>query len=312
MNYRHKSPFKNFHKKCLGVFYDYRNIAIIFCCYSLIGTGLVLGASSLFGEDAVLYRLSGQMEPEGSSEVLIAEAAAFQEQNIDAILEKFQSNKVSYSLTDDDSSESRQETSAESTEKSSKKLSSKSSAKASTSADETDTAADTSQQEALSSAAKNAESELAASEKKKEKTAKKSASAGLPYDISDYSDKEIRILEKIVEAEAGDQSVKGRMMVADVVLNRVSSEEFPDTIKEVVFQKTDSIYQFSPIKDGRYFDVTVSAKTKKAVAKAFQSEDMTDGALYFMSRSGSSEKNVAWFDSSLTRITAYGCHEFFK
>jgi N-acetylmuramoyl-L-alanine amidase len=291
MNYHHTSPFRSFHEKCRGVFYDYRKIASIFCCYSFIGTGLILGASSLFGEEAVWYQLSGQTGQEDTSDALIAEAAAFQEQNTHAILEKLHSDKISYRLTDTDSSQSTTESVSDSSAES---------------------AADISQQEASGSIAENAENEQLASSEKKQKKTTKESTAALPYDRSCYSGKEIRILEKIVEAEAGDQSVKGRMMVADVVLNRVSSKEFPDTIKEVVFQKTDSVYQFSPIKDGRYFNVTVSAKTKKAVQKAFESEDITDGALYFMSRSGSSKKNIAWFDSSLTKITSYGCHEFFK
>ena len=50
------------------------------------------------------------------------------------------------------------------------------------------------------------------------------------------SQKDRQILERIVEAEAGDQSVKGRILVANVVINRIKAEEFPDTVKEVVFQ----------------------------------------------------------------------------
>ena len=117
-----------------------------------------------------------------------------------------------------------------------------------------------------------------------------------------------RILERIVEAEAGDQDLKGRLLVANVVLNRVKSKKFPNTVKGVVFAHR----QFSPISNGSYYRVHVSGKTKRAVRKALQGEDHSRGALYFMCRSASSARNVAWFDRDLKRLFKYGCHEFFR
>ena len=46
-----------------------------------------------------------------------------------------------------------------------------------------------------------------------------------------------RILERIVEAESGDQTIKGRQMVANVILNRMKSEKFPNSVREIVFVK---------------------------------------------------------------------------
>ncbi|MGN1084537.1 MAG: cell wall hydrolase, partial [Lachnospiraceae bacterium] len=56
-------------------------------------------------------------------------------------------------------------------------------------------------------------------------------------------DKEV--LLRIVEAEATCEDIKGRMLVANVILNRVVSEDFPDSITEVVFQNNGVTYQFS-------------------------------------------------------------------
>ena len=117
-----------------------------------------------------------------------------------------------------------------------------------------------------------------------------------------------RILERIVEAEAGDQNVKGRQMVANVIINRIKSKHFPDTVKGVVFAHR----QFSPISNGSYYRVSVSSLTKKAVEKALKEKDNTKGALYFMYRAGSDAGNIRWFDRDLTRLYEYGCHEFFK
>lgn len=66
-----------------------------------------------------------------------------------------------------------------------------------------------------------------------------------------YTEDDLYWLAKIVFAEAEDQPDKGQIAVANVVLNRVKSDEFPDTIKKVIFQKTGKIYQFSPVMDGR-------------------------------------------------------------
>lgn len=123
---------------------------------------------------------------------------------------------------------------------------------------------------------------------------------------------ERQILERIVEAEAGDQDLEGRILVANVILNRVHSKQFPDTIKGVVFANRGGRYQFSPVSNGRYYRVTVSDKTRKAVKRALQGKDNSRGALYFMCRSASDPRNVAWFDRDLTKVAEHGCHEFFK
>lgn len=126
------------------------------------------------------------------------------------------------------------------------------------------------------------------------------------------SSSEKEVLMRIVEAEATGEDIKGKMLVANVVLNRVNNPRFPDTVEEVVFQKTGSLYQFSPIKDGRYYKVSISSETKKAVNRVLDGEDESKGALYFMARSRAKASNVTWFDRALTRIFQYGSHEFYK
>ena len=48
---------------------------------------------------------------------------------------------------------------------------------------------------------------------------------------------DLELLAKLVEAESGNQSLLGRRMVADVVLNRIDHDDFPDNLHDVVFQK---------------------------------------------------------------------------
>ena len=125
-------------------------------------------------------------------------------------------------------------------------------------------------------------------------------------DENDYD-----ILCCIVEAEAGGEDYLGKKLVAEVVLNRVESAKFPNTVEEVVFQE-DGVYQFSPVADGRFYRVTVSEETKQAVDAALTGEDESRGALYFINRKYSSTKALWWFDNRCTPLFFYGGHEFFS
>lgn len=59
---------------------------------------------------------------------------------------------------------------------------------------------------------------------------------------------EMELLAQLVEAEAGNQEFEGKCLVVDVVLNRVESPDFPNTISEVIFQEG----QFSVITNGAF------------------------------------------------------------
>ena len=126
-------------------------------------------------------------------------------------------------------------------------------------------------------------------------------------DENDYD-----ILCCIVEAEAGGEDYLGKKLVAEVVLNRVESAKFPNTVEEVVFQQEDGVNQFSPVADGRFYRVTVSEETKQAVDAALTGEDESRGALYFINRKYSSTKALWWFDNRCTPLFFYGGHEFFS
>lgn len=59
---------------------------------------------------------------------------------------------------------------------------------------------------------------------------------------------EIELLALVIQAEAGNQDELGKRYVADVVMNRVNSKDFPDTISEVLYQKNP--IQFACTVDG--------------------------------------------------------------
>ena len=149
-------------------------------------------------------------------------------------------------------------------------------------------------------------------QKKKAVAKKKKQKRAKACQVMAGSTTDRQILERIVEAEAGGENRKGKILVANVILNRVRHKECPNTIKGVVFAHKGSRYQFSPIADGRYYKVHVSGDTKKAVRQALQGVDGSKGALYFMERRAADSSNVTWFDTALTKLFRYGCHEFYK
>lgn len=123
--------------------------------------------------------------------------------------------------------------------------------------------------------------------------------------------RDYEILLKIVEAEAGGESVEGKILVANVILNRMNSPDFPDTVEEVVYQVVEGYPQFTPTADGRIDTVTVTEETVEAVNRALDGEDLSCGALYFMASDHSEEHNVCWFENNLTWLFSYGGHDFY-
>ena len=131
-----------------------------------------------------------------------------------------------------------------------------------------------------------------------------------PKMILDLDEENLTALYRIVEAEATDQDVYGRMLVANVVINRTYAG-FSSTVKGVIFQTIGGSQQFAPIRDGRYYTVEVTSKTKEAVDRVLKGEDYSNGALYFFQRDLTTAQKAAWFDNELKYLFKYGCHEFY-
>ena len=125
------------------------------------------------------------------------------------------------------------------------------------------------------------------------------------------SDEDYDTLLRIVEAEAGSEDIKGRVLVANVIMNRVKSEDFPDTVTEVVWDNSDGVPQFSPTYDGRINEVSVSDETREAVKQALKGTDYSEGALFFIQKSAAEAHNVKWFEKDLKKLFKYGVHEFY-
>lgn len=131
------------------------------------------------------------------------------------------------------------------------------------------------------------------------------------YCIS-VTDEDIENLMRIVQAEAGGEDRKGKLLVANVVINRVKNPKFPDNITDVVFQKAQNVTQFSPVSNGTIYNVKITEETREVVYSALCGEDNSQGALFFMARKYAEPENAQWFDNNLTYLFSYGGHDFFK
>lgn len=128
------------------------------------------------------------------------------------------------------------------------------------------------------------------------------------------SEHEKEILCRIVEAEVtgtgssfgtSDDVVRTcKFRIARVIINRMMSSDFPNTVEGVVFQKN----QFSPLIDGRYYKVEITDLTREAVEMALDKSipDDIPAALYFTSGKGFSSKRL-----SLIKRDEVG-HKFYK
>lgn len=139
-----------------------------------------------------------------------------------------------------------------------------------------------------------------------------SAKDSLDTPVIKITEEEISMLERIVEAEASGEDMIGKILVANVILNRLADDKFPDTVKDVIFQKSGDGYQFSPISNKRYWKVKVSNETKEAVQRALNGEDYSQGALYFIARKIAKKSSVKWFDNNLKWLFKHGGHEFYR
>jgi len=126
------------------------------------------------------------------------------------------------------------------------------------------------------------------------------------YEITNY---ELEMIYKMVEAETTGGKSDSKVNVAHVIFNRIYSDQFPNTIEEVLFQRN----AFSPVYDGRYYTVGVTQLTIDSVNAALNGLDTTQDSTFFMYRAGSAKKNSTWFEKNLEFVMKDSIgHEFFK
>lgn len=126
-------------------------------------------------------------------------------------------------------------------------------------------------------------------------------SAGAEYNAGD-----LYWLSRIICAESGGEPMRGQIAVGNVVLNRVDSQDFPDTIPEVIFEYNGKI-QFEPVANGTvYKDPT--EQSVEAAKRALDGENTIGKALYFYAPALSQGE---WINDNRTYYRTIGCHRFY-
>ena len=119
----------------------------------------------------------------------------------------------------------------------------------------------------------------------------------------DWDSEDAYLLAKIAMAEAEGEDVEGKALVILVVLNRVWSGKFPDSIPEVIFQDGQS----SPVSNGRFDRVEPDRECYEALELIQLNKwDESQGALYFESDGKSN-----WHRNNLHFLFQHGNHYFY-
>ena len=118
---------------------------------------------------------------------------------------------------------------------------------------------------------------------------------------STYQESEVRILARLVSGEARGEPYVGQVAVAAVVLNRVKSPAFPNTIGGVIFQTG----AFDAVWDGQ-FDMEPTENSVRAARDALNGWDPTGGCLYYYNPSTATN---SWIWTRQVQLTI-GKHAF--
>ena len=120
---------------------------------------------------------------------------------------------------------------------------------------------------------------------------------------SNVNSSNLNLLSRVVYGEARGESYTGQVAVAAVVLNRVKSSSFPNTISGVVYQSG----AFDCVSDGQ-INLTPDATARKAAQDAINGWDPTYGAIYYFNPATATNK---WIWSRPMTVTI-GKHRFCK
>ncbi len=133
-----------------------------------------------------------------------------------------------------------------------------------------------------------------------------------PDMVMSLSEEELDALLTLVEAEAPAEDIYGKILVANVVLNRVLSDEAADTVLGVIYQKIGGSAQFSSTTMSWYWNsIEVTDSTREAVARALSGEDYSQGAMYFYAWKTVSNSKSRWFNENTVYLFTHGGHKMY-
>ncbi|WP_096434954.1 LysM peptidoglycan-binding domain-containing protein [Alteribacter populi] len=128
-----------------------------------------------------------------------------------------------------------------------------------------------------------------------------------PATTASQNEEELELLSRLVHSEARGEPYKGKVAVAAVVLNRIESGEFPNSVEGVIYEThgNGNIYAFEPVQNGE-INRHADEESIRAAQEALNGYDPSNGALYFFNP----ETSTSDWINRLTVDSQIGKHVF--
>jgi N-acetylmuramoyl-L-alanine amidase len=126
-------------------------------------------------------------------------------------------------------------------------------------------------------------------------------------DVGVYDSDELYWLARIIQAEAGAEPLRGKLAVGNVILNRVRSAAFPNTVYGVIFDRKFGV-QFTPTVNGAIYNEP-SVESAIAARLCLEGYTLSDDILYFFNPSIA---NSFWISQNRPYAFRIGNHVFYK
>ncbi len=121
-----------------------------------------------------------------------------------------------------------------------------------------------------------------------------------------YDPDEVYWLSRIIHAESRGEPMSGKIAVGNVVLNRVESTQYPNTIYGVIFDTKYGI-QFSPVADGS-INLKPGEESVIAAKLCLEGYTVSDSILFFINKSAAANM---WVTNNRTHEVSIGRHDFY-
>lgn len=125
-------------------------------------------------------------------------------------------------------------------------------------------------------------------------------------DSSAYKDS-VYWLARIIQAESGAEPYRGKLAVGNVILNRVASTDFPNSIYGVIFDRKNGV-QFTPVANGTIYN-TPSAESIRAAEECLAGTRVVGNCLYFFNPKTATK--ASWIVQNCRYYTSIGDHDFY-
>ncbi len=121
-----------------------------------------------------------------------------------------------------------------------------------------------------------------------------------------YAQDAVYWLSRIISAESKGETLLGQIAVGSVIMNRVNSTQYPNTIWGVIFDRKYGV-QFSPITNGAIYN-TPTASAVVAAKICLEGFNVNKSALFFLYPQGSTS---SWIPNNRDYLFSIGRHDFY-